>query len=321
MSVLIIAEHNNNKVDSHTANLIAAGLKFSTDLVLLVAGFKCSSVANQLQVFAGVKKIILVDNQSYEHFVAENISELVTKLCLELNFKVILAPASTFGKNILPRIAAKLNVAQISDVTKILDENTYEHPIYAGNAIETVKSLDPIKILTIRSTNFDSLKETQQPCEIETLSANELVNQSTIPPTNFISQESHATNRPDLSSAKIIVAGGRGLQTAEKFKLIDELAEVLGAAVGASRAAVDAGFVPNDYQIGQTGKIVAPLLYFAIGISGAIQHVAGMKDAKVIVAINKDEEAPIFQIANYGIVGDLFVLIPELIQELKKTTT
>jgi electron transfer flavoprotein alpha subunit len=251
-----------------------------------------------------------LDKPAYEHPMAEQISDLVVPLAS--SFQVVLAASSTYGKNVLPRIAARLDVAQISDVSKIIDSNTFEHPIYAGNAIETVRALDAIKVMTIRTTAFNPVTTNQNACCIETMQQEVLTKNS-----QFISHELSKSERPDLGNAKIIVSGGRGLQSAEKFKLIEELADVLGAAVGASRAAVDAGFVPNDYQVGQTGKVVAPTLYFAIGISGAVQHLAGMKDSKVIVAINKDSDAPIFQIANYGLVGDLFELVPQLIEQLK----
>lgn len=312
MAVLIIVEHNNKRLDSATANMVAAGLAFAQEISLLVVGFDCQAVAAEARLLAGVSKVLLADDCCYEHFLAENTSELIVGLAAA--FSVILAPASTFGKNLLPRVAAKLNVGQISDVTNIITNDLFEHPIYAGNALETVTALDNIKVLTIRTTSFDTARSKQQPCDLVKIDTKISTT------TKFIAQELHASSRPDLTSAAVIVAGGRGLQSREKFKLIYELADALNAAVGASRAAVDAGFMPNDYQIGQTGKIVAPLLYFAIGISGAIQHVAGMKDAKIIVAINKDEEAPIFQIANYGLVGDLFVLLPELIKELAVRT-
>lgn len=310
MSTLVIVEHDNKVMHPATRNTFAAAMQLEKNPVLLVIGHECQAVAEQAATMAGAHAVWLVDNACYAHLLAENISELVTSMAS--SFSVILAPASTFGKNLMPRIAAKLDVAQISDVTRIIDQNTFEHPIYAGNAIETVRVLDDIKVLTIRTTAFDSITRTQSPCCIERI--DKVIEETN---TTFIKHELSHSERPDLGSAKIVVSGGRGLQSAEKFKLIEELADVLGAAVGASRAAVDAGFVPNDYQVGQTGKVVAPLLYIAIGISGAVQHLAGMKDSKIIVAINKDEDAPIFQIANYGLVGDLFELVPQLIQQLK----
>ncbi|ARG99781.1 electron transfer flavoprotein subunit alpha/FixB family protein [Legionella micdadei] len=310
MSTLVIVEHDNKQMHLATRNTFAAALQLDSNPILLVAGHDCKTVAEQAAKMAGAHSVWLVDNPSFAHQLAENMSELVVSMAA--SFSAILAPASTFGKNLLPRIAAKLDVAQVSDVSKIIDENTFEHPVYAGNAIETVRVLDKIKVLTIRTTAFDCILDEQSPCFIEHIDKSfEEKN------TRFIKQELSRSERPDLSSAKIVVSGGRGLQSAEKFKLIEELADALGAAVGASRAAVDAGFVPNDFQVGQTGKVVAPNLYIAVGISGAIQHLAGMKDSKVIVAINKDAEAPIFQIADYGLVGDLFELVPQMIRQLQ----
>ncbi|STX43118.1 electron transfer flavoprotein, alpha subuni [Legionella donaldsonii] len=311
MSTLVIVEHDNKMMHPATRNTVAAALQLKENPVLLVVGHQCQTVAEQAATIAGVHAVWLVDSAVYAHPLAENMSELV--IGMASSFSAILAPASTFGKNIAPRIAAKLDVAQISDVSRVIDQNTFEHPIYAGNAIETVRVLDSIKVLTIRTTAFDSINAEQSPCCIEHI---DKIIQSTT--SKFVRHELSRSERPDLGSAKIVVSGGRGLQSAEKFKLVEELADALGAAVGASRAAVDAGFVPNDYQVGQTGKVVAPTLYLAIGISGAVQHLAGMKDSKVIVAINKDEDAPIFQIANYGLVGDLFELVPQLIEQLKK---
>lgn len=310
MSTLVIVEHDNKQMHLATRNTFAAALQLDSNPILLVAGHDCKTVAEQAAKMAGAHSVWLVDNPSFAHQLAENMSELVVSMAA--SFSAILAPASTFGKNLLPRIAAKLDVAQVSDVSKIIDENTFEHLVYAGNAIETVRVLDKIKVLTIRTTAFDCILDEQSPCSIEHIDKSfEEKN------TRFIKQELSRSERPDLSSAKIVVSGGRGLQSAEKFKLIEELADALGAAVGASRAAVDAGFVPNDFQVGQTGKVVAPNLYIAVGISGAIQHLAGMKDSKVIVAINKDAEAPIFQIADYGLVGDLFELVPQMIRQLQ----
>ncbi|MCC5016208.1 MULTISPECIES: electron transfer flavoprotein subunit alpha/FixB family protein [unclassified Legionella] len=311
MSTLVIVEHDNKMMHPATRNTVAAALQLKENPVLLVVGHQCQTVAEQAATIAGVHAVWLVDSTVYAHPLAENISELV--IGMASSFSAILAPASTFGKNIAPRIAAKLDVAQISDVSRVIDQSTFEHPIYAGNAIETVRVLDSIKVLTIRTTAFDSINAEQTPCCIEHI--DKIIESTT---SKFVRHELSRSERPDLGSAKIVVSGGRGLQSAEKFKLIEELADALGAAVGASRAAVDAGFVPNDYQVGQTGKVVAPTLYLAIGISGAVQHLAGMKDSKVIVAINKDEDAPIFQIANYGLVGDLFELVPQLIEQLKK---
>ncbi|MBA2651308.1 MAG: electron transfer flavoprotein subunit alpha/FixB family protein [Tatlockia sp.] len=310
MSTLVIVEHDNQIMNPATRNVVAAALQLDKSPVLLVAGYECQQVAELAAAIAGVGAVWLVDNACYRHHLAENLSDLV--LSMASSFSAILAPASTFGKNVLPRIAALLDVAQVSDVSHIIDENTFEHPIYAGNAIETLRVLDKIKVLTIRPTAFEAIQAQQNPCSIERI--DKVIETKN---TRFTKQELSRSERPELGSAKIVVSGGRGLQNAEKFKLIEELADALGAAVGASRAAVDAGFVPNDYQVGQTGKIVAPALYIAIGISGAIQHLAGMKDSKVIVAINKDEEAPIFQLADYGLVGDLFEIVPQLIEQLK----
>ncbi|WP_298622904.1 FAD-binding protein [uncultured Legionella sp.] len=310
MSTLILVEHNNQTLHPSTRNVLAAALELDSTPTLLVVGHQCRTVAEQAAELAGVHAVWYVDQPCYEHQLAEQISDLI--LSFASSFSAILAPASTYGKNITPRIAALLDVAQISDVTKIIDAETFEHPVYAGNAIETVRILDPIKVMTIRTTAFNSVLSSQNACCIENMSYESSFNKS-----KFVRHELSKSERPELGSAKIVVSGGRGLQSAEKFKLIEELADTLGAAIGASRAAVDAGFVPNDYQVGQTGKVVAPTLYIAVGISGAVQHLAGMKDSKVIVAINKDEDAPIFQIANYGLVGDLFELVPQLIEQLK----
>lgn len=310
MTLLIVAEHNNQQLHANTFNLLHAAQEFSTDVHVVVVGYQCRAVADEASTLQGVQCVLHVDHPGYEHALAEQLSSVVVSIAS--HYQTILAAASTFGKNLLPRVAACLGVAQISDVTRIINSTTFEHPIYAGNAIECVESLDSVQVLTIRTTAFSPETSKQTPCSVETLAA-----EPKAASARFISQALSESKRPDLGSAKIIVSGGRGLQSAEKFKLIEELADVLGAAVGASRAAVDAGFVPNDYQVGQTGKVVAPELYFAIGISGAIQHLAGMKDSKIIVAINKDEDAPIFQVATYGLIGDLFQLVPELIQLLK----
>mgnify|MGYP000146105500 CR=1 FL=1 len=310
MTLLIVAEHNNRKLHANTFNLLHAAQEFSTDVHVVVVGYQCRAVVDEASTLQGVQRVLYVDHPGYEHSLAEQLSSVVVSIAS--HYQTILAAASTFGKNVLPRVAAYLGVAQISDVTRIINSTTFEHPIYAGNAIECVESLDSVQVLTIRTTSFSSETSKQPPCSVETLQAEPIAVSA-----RFISQALSESKRPDLGAAKMIVSGGRGLQSAEKFKLIEELADVLGAAVGASRAAVDAGFVPNDYQVGQTGKVVAPELYIAIGISGAIQHLAGMKDSKIIVAINKDEDAPIFQVATYGLIGDLFQLVPELIQLLK----
>lgn len=310
MRTLILVEHDNKTMHVSTRNVLAAALLLDAKPVLLVVGHNCQAVADEVARLAHVDEVLLADNICYEHQLPENISQLV--VALAPSFSNILAASTTQGKNILPRMAALLDVAQVSDVTSIIAPDTFEHPIYAGNAIETVKILDDKKILSIRTTAFDPVMETQSPCCIERI---EQIHTWT--ETRFVDHQLSPSVRPDLGNAKIIVSGGRGLQSAEKFKLIDELADVLGAGVGASRAAVDAGFVSNEYQVGQTGKIVAPNLYIAVGISGAVQHLAGMKDSKVIVAINKDPDAPVFQIATYGLVGDLFELVPQLIELLR----
>ncbi|MDF1683637.1 MAG: FAD-binding protein [Legionellaceae bacterium] len=310
MRVLVLVEHDHAQIHPSTAHVLKAAQALGDEVILLVAGAGCSAVADQAAKLAGVTKVLLADNAAYTHFFADNLGALVA-MCSE-GVGAILAPATTFGKDILPRIAAKLDMAQVSDVTKIIDSDTFEHPIYAGNAIETVRVLDAIKLLSIRTTAFDAVVDEQSPCAVDVLDV--AVEPSKIA---FVDASSSVSERPELSSAKRVVSGGRGLQNAEQFKLIEELADALGAAVGASRAAVDAGFIANDHQVGQTGKIVAPSLYMAVGISGAIQHVAGIKDSKIIVAINKDEEAPIFQVADYALVGDLFKLVPELIEKLQ----
>ncbi|HAT2056485.1 TPA: FAD-binding protein [Legionella pneumophila] len=310
MSTLVLVEHNNQQLHPATRNTLSAALELGDKITLLVVGYQCRSVAEEAARLEGVHAVLHVDNLCYEHQLAEAVSDLVVSFAN--SFSAILAPSSTYGKNILPRVAAQLDVTQISDVSKIINSDTFEHPVYAGNAIETVRVLDSLKVMTIRTTAFDPITSSQEVCCIESIDKEFQAKGS-----QFVRHELSKSERPDLGSAKIVVSGGRGLQNAEKFKLIEELADTLGAAVGASRAAVDAGFVPNDYQVGQTGKVVAPMLYIAVGISGAVQHLAGMKDSKVIVAINKDADAPIFQIATYGLVGDLFELVPQLIEQLK----
>lgn len=312
MSSLILVEHNNNNLHAVTRSTLAAALQLDEKPILCVIGYGCEQVAKQAAALEGAHAVWYVDEACYAHQLAENVASFLVSVAASVNS--ILAPATTFGKNILPRVAAKLDVTQISDVSKIIDKTTFEHPIYASNAVETVRSMDAVQVLTIRSTAFKAVEDASTACPIERMEQVFESNQS-----RFVEHTLSQSKRPDLSSAKIIVSGGRALKSAENFKLIDDLADALGAAVGASRAAVDAGFVPNDYQVGQTGKVVAPLVYFAIGISGAVQHLAGMKDSKVIVAINQDEDAPIFQVANYGLVGDLFVLVPQLIEKLKET--
>lgn len=311
MGTLVIVEHDNKTMQPSVRHVLAAAMQFDEKPVLLVVGHDCQAVADEASRMAGVQTVWLVDHPCYEYPLAETMSPLIVTLAA--SFSRLLVGASTYGKNLLPRVAALLDVAQVSDVTRIVNGDTFEHPIYAGNAIEIVRVLDDKKVLTIRPTAFNAVVDSQNPCCIERL---DHVFEATN--VTFVKQQLSEFVRPDLSNASIVVAGGRGLQSAEQFKLVEALADALGAAVGASRAAVDAGFVPNDYQVGQTGKVVAPNLYIAVGISGAVQHLAGMKDSKVIVAINKDEDAPIFQIATYGLVGDLFVVVPELIKQLKQ---
>jgi electron transfer flavoprotein alpha subunit len=304
MAVLVIADHDNAAIRPATLNTVSAAAKLG-DVAVLVAGSGCKDAADAAAKIAGVKKVLLADNAAYGHGLAENVAPLVVKLAA--SYSHVVASATTFGKNVMPRVAALLDVAQISDIVAVKDADTFVRPIYAGNAMATVQSKDKIKVITVRGTAF-------APAAAEGGSgAVEAVGESTESGlSKFLRQEVQRTERPELTSAKIIVSGGRGMGSGENFKILEALADKLGAAVGASRAAVDAGFVPNDYQVGQTGKVVAPELYIAVGISGAIQHLAGMKDSKVIVAINKDEEAPMFQVADYGLVGDLFKIVPEL---------
>ncbi|RTE67508.1 electron transfer flavoprotein subunit alpha/FixB family protein [Amphritea opalescens] len=305
MAILIIAEHDNQSLKGATLNAVTAATQLSGDIHLLVAGGDCQAAADQAAAVAGVTKVLLADNAAYEHQLAENVSLLVAELGAD--YSHIIAPSTTGGKNLMPRVAALLDVVQLSDVMAIESDDTFARPIYAGNAIATVKSLDAIKVITIRTTGFDAAVSEGGSATIETVAA---VHDAGI--SSFIGETMAKSDRPELTAAKVIVSGGRGMGNGENFALLESLADKLGAAVGASRAAVDAGFVPNDMQVGQTGKIVAPDLYIAVGISGAIQHLAGMKDSKVIVAINKDEEAPIFSVADYGLVADLFDAVPEL---------
>ena len=309
MSILVIAEHDNNNIKGSTLNTVAAASEISGEISLLVAGSNCTSVLEEAQTINNVSKIISVDDEKYANFLAEDMSSLV--IGIANNYKYIMAPATTFGKNLMPRISAKLDCQQISDIISVESDDTFKRPIYAGSCIATVKSLDEIKVITVRSTAFDPVETSNSGIEIDTLDAS---NSSNI--SEFVSEEIAKSDRPELTAANIVISGGRGMQSGDNFHLLDSIADKLGAAVGASRAAVDAGFVPNDYQVGQTGKIVAPDLYIAVGISGAIQHLAGMKDSKTIVAINKDEDAPIFQVADYGLVSDLFETLPELDSKL-----
>jgi len=305
MSILVIAEHDNTELKSATLNVVTAAQKIGGEIDLLIAGLDCRSVAEEATFLEGISKVLLADKPAYENLLAENVGSLVTQVGKD--YSHILAPATTNGKNYLPRAAALLDVSQISDVSSVVSEDTFERPIYAGNCIATVQSKDPIKVLTIRTTGFDACGETGGQASIEEVSINEDLEIS-----KFIKEELAESDRPELTAADVVISGGRGMQNGENFSLLEGIADKLGAAIGASRAAVDSGFVPNDMQVGQTGKIVAPNLYIAVGISGAIQHLAGMKDSKVIVAINKDEEAPIFQVADYGLVADLFEALPEL---------
>lgn len=309
MSVLIIVDHDNGNIKSATLNSITAAKQLGDDLHLLVAGSRCRAVAEQAVQIDGIGKVLLCDDLAYEHALPENVSQLVVGIAD--SYSHILAPATTSGKNYMPRVAAKLDVAQISDIISVEAADTFVHPIYAGNALATVQSSDPIKVITVRGTAFDATASEGGSAVIEEIEATEAFAGS-----SFVSQELSVSDRPELTDADIVVSGGRGLGSGDNFKLIDALADKLGAAVGASRAAVDAGYVSNDYQVGQTGKIVAPGLYIAVGLSGAIQHLAGMKDSKVIVAINKDEDAPIFEVADYGLVADLFDAVPELTEAL-----
>lgn len=305
MAVLVYAEHDNSSIKGATLNTVAAAQAIGGEVHVLVAGAGCQAAASAAAQIAGVSKVLVADNAAYTNQLAENVSLLVADLGKA--YSHILAPATTNGKNFAPRVAALLDVAQISEITKVISADTFERPIYAGNAIATVQALDAIKVLTVRATGFDAVAATGGSAAIEAVGAATDAGTS-----KFVAEELAKSDRPELTAAKIVVSGGRGMGNGDNFKILYSLADKLGAAVGASRAAVDAGFVPNDMQVGQTGKIVAPQLYVAVGISGAIQHLAGMKDSKIIVAINKDEEAPIFQVADYGIVGDLFDLVPQL---------
>ncbi|MFC5473441.1 electron transfer flavoprotein subunit alpha/FixB family protein [Paraherbaspirillum soli] len=308
MTALVIAEHDNASLKGSTLNTVTAASQCGGEVHVLVAGNNCGAAAQAAAQIAGVTKVLVADAAYFADGLAENVAAQV--LALAANYSHILAPATAYGKNILPRVAAKLDVGQISEITKVDSPDTFERPIYAGNAIATVQSADAIKVITVRTTGFDAAANGGS-AAVENIAAAADFGKSA-----FVSRELAKSDRPELTAAKIIVSGGRGLGSAENFKILEPLADKLGAAMGASRAAVDAGYVPNDWQVGQTGKIVAPQLYFAVGISGAIQHLAGMKDSKVIVAINKDEEAPIFSVADYGIVGDLFEIVPQLVAAL-----
>ncbi|MEI6547805.1 MAG: FAD-binding protein [Burkholderiales bacterium] len=309
MGALVIAEHDNHVIRGGTLNAVTAALQCSPDVTVLVAGGGCAAAGAAAAAIAGVSKVLLVDAPHLTEQLAEALAEQV--LAVAGGYTHILAPATAFGKNVTPRVAARLDVAQISDVTMIQSSDTFQRPIYAGNAIATVQSVDPVKVMTVRTTAFDPAAATGGSAAIESAAAAADPGIST-----FIKREVAKSERPELAGAKIVVSGGRGMGSAENFKVLEPLADKLGAAMGASRAAVDAGYAPNDWQVGQTGKIVAPQLYVAVGISGAIQHLAGMKDSKVIVAINKDAEAPIFGVADFGLVGDLFEAVPELVGKI-----
>lgn len=305
MSVLVYAEHDNAALNKVTLSVVAAAKAIGGDITVLVAGKGCGAVAEEAAKIDGVSKVLCADNDAYEHQLAENIADLVVELAADYGH--ILTAATTTGKNFAPRAAALLDVAQISEISDVIDGDTFKRPIYAGNAIATVKCTDAKKVITVRGTSFDGVAAEGGSASVEAV---DIVKDAGI--SSFIGEELAKSDRPELTSAEIVISGGRGMGNGENFDILYKLADKLGAGVGASRAAVDAGFVPNDMQVGQTGKIVAPNLYVAVGISGAIQHLAGMKDSKVIVAINKDEEAPIFQVADYGLVADLFEAVPEL---------
>ncbi|WP_313304646.1 electron transfer flavoprotein subunit alpha/FixB family protein [Stutzerimonas balearica] len=309
MAILVIAEHNNAALAGVTLNTVAAAAKIGGDIHVLVAGQNVAGVAEAAARIAGVSKVLVADDAAYANLLPENVAPLIAEL--GKGYSHVLAPATTNGKNYLPRVAALLDVDQISEIIAVESADTFKRPIYAGNAIATVQSSAAIKVITVRGTGFDPVAAEGGSAAIEAVSGPADAGKSA-----FVGEELAKSDRPELTAAKIVVSGGRGMQNGDNFKLLYSLADKLGAAVGASRAAVDAGFVPNDMQVGQTGKIVAPQLYIAVGISGAIQHLAGMKDSKVIVAINKDEEAPIFQVADYGLVGDLFEILPELATQL-----
>jgi electron transfer flavoprotein alpha subunit len=305
MATLIIAEHDNASIKGATLNTVTAAVKIGGDVHVLVAGQGCQAAADAAAKIVGVSKVLLADNAAYAHQLPENVALLVAEL--GKSYSHVLAPATTNGKNILPRVAALLDASQISEISAVISADTFERPIYAGNAIATVQSTEDIKVITVRPTGFDAAAAEGGSAAVEAVASVQDAGKS-----SFVGEELAKSDRPELAGAKIVVSGGRGMGNGENFNLLYSLADKLGAAVGASRAAVDAGFVPNDMQVGQTGKVVAPQLYIAVGISGAIQHLAGMKDSKVIVAINKDEDAPIFSVADYGIVGDLFDIVPQL---------
>jgi electron transfer flavoprotein alpha subunit len=311
MGVLVIAEHDNSELKPATLAAVTAASQLGGDVYILVAGQGCGAVGEAAAQVAGVAKVLVADAPEYANMMAEPLADLVVPLAK--TYDAVLAVANTVGKNFMPRVAALLDVSQISEISEIVSPDTFVRPIYAGNAMATVQSSDAIKVITVRTTGFEKAEATGGSAAMESLDG---AGDPGI--SSFVGEELSKSERPELTAAKIIISGGRGMQSGDNFPIIEAVADLLGAAVGASRAAVDAGFVPNDYQVGQTGKVVAPELYIAVGISGAIQHLAGMKDSKVIVAINKDEEAPIFQVSDYGLVADLFKAVPELEEELKK---
>ena len=314
MSVLLIAEHNNKEVKPFTLNAISAASQINENVHVLVIGSNSDEVVKSISQVPNVKKVIHVNNSIYENYLAENYTSVAVKLSID--YSHIVCSANTFGKNLMPRIAALLDVSQVSDITKVISEDTFLRPIYAGNAFATVKSIDKIKCITIRPTSFDPAPTTGGSAEIQNGEAGEATTIS-----KFIKKEEIKSDRPELGTARVVVSGGRGMQSGDNFKLITAVADKLNAAIGASRAAVDAGYITNDHQVGQTGKVVVPDLYIAVGISGAIQHLAGMKESKVIVAINKDGEAPIFSVADYGLEADLFDALPKFLEELNKLNT
>ena len=305
MKTLIVAEHDNQTLKAATLNAVAAAQQLGGDIDVLVVGSGCQAAADAAAAVPGVASVLLAENAAYENQLAENVSLAVADVAA--GYDAVLAAATANGKNVMPRVAALLDVAQISDITAVIDADTFERPIYAGNVIATVKSSDAKKVITVRTTAFDAV-----PAEGGSASVQAVDGAHDAGVSSFIGEEVAVSDRPELTSASVVISGGRGMQNGDNFSMLEGIADKLNAAIGASRAAVDAGFVPNDYQVGQTGKIVAPDLYIAVGISGAIQHLAGMKDSKVIVAINKDEDAPIFQVADYGLVADLFAALPEL---------
>ncbi len=314
MSILVLAEHNNLEVKSSTLNTINAASKINNEIEVLVLGYEIENISKEISNYQNVTKVLSLDDQKFENAIAENIEPIIVSLAEK--YSHILAPATTFGKNIMPRVAVKLDVAQLSDIVSVESEDTFIRPIYAGNALATVKSNDSKKVITVRPTSFEVAAKEGGSGVVESINLD--ISEQKV---EFIDREESKSDRPELSTARIVISGGRGLQSAENFKLISDIADKLNAAIGASRAAVDAGYVSNDYQVGQTGKVVVPDLYIAVGISGAIQHLAGMKESKIIVAINKDEEAPIFNIADYGLSADLFEALPQLSLELDKLNT